>query len=388
MITSLIKQWNCRRYTPLLTAYCEEALDEHRMERVAAHIEECPQCQEEIASLMALSQTLRAYPPPVPELSTNLWARIQADIEAEAPREPVPQTPQQAPRTAPQPFPVLPHGSYRNGFQWTSFGSSFAGAGAVVAVVVFGVVLATQPLLKRAKTEQAFFAQPRAAESMVLNNPEPERSAADQVTIEIRSPLAQTTAQAAAIPMNPEKALTKADQKLTPARKPELATVRATYRARPAEQSRAIRTTSSDRIVSLSSLPVRRDSAAMAVASRGAAGKTAAGSSLSGAIKAVTVVAAPVAEARESEVRPQLRMASRPVPMGQPEVSRYSLSEDALSSLNDSERLAIDSTTEASGFRQVADASIAPRDVPAITSVSDVAVRFQARQILFSYGAR
>ena len=72
--------WTCKRYAALLAPYSENALSERDGARVRAHLDACPACRAEMATLREISTLLRAHKPPAPEPAADLWGRIQAEI--------------------------------------------------------------------------------------------------------------------------------------------------------------------------------------------------------------------------------------------------------------------------------------------------------------------
>lgn len=156
MWQEIIRKWNCRRFAPLLTAYAEGELDANRRGPVEAHLELCDDCQEQIALLAETGDLLRAHPPAVPELSTDLWARIQAEIDT----APAPAPTVTAPRPTKRPAPA--------GTAWRNFGTAFVGSGALVAAAVTGVLLTVQPLMRQEREAREADARKSAAENTMV----------------------------------------------------------------------------------------------------------------------------------------------------------------------------------------------------------------------------
>ena len=170
MLNRMIRNFNCRRYAPLLTAYVEGGLDSRRQNQIASHLTNCPSCREQVQELTDLGNLLRAHPPAVPTLSPDLWSRIQAEITVDMP------TPVPASR---EPVRARP-----GGFHWANFGLSFAGAGTVMAVVVAGVVFLFP--MKRHVTPPVSLAARPVTEQPGVSLPGDR----DAVNIEIRPPIA------------------------------------------------------------------------------------------------------------------------------------------------------------------------------------------------------
>jgi anti-sigma factor RsiW len=87
-------QINDKHVTELLNAYYDGELRGRKLDRVASHLEHCPECQQALAELDALSALLQSDP--LPQISTTpeqftaqVGLRLPRRTQAEAPRESV-----------------------------------------------------------------------------------------------------------------------------------------------------------------------------------------------------------------------------------------------------------------------------------------------------------
>lgn len=64
-----------------LAAYCGDDLDPRERRRVAAHLDECPSCREELAELETTVRLVKSLPPvePPPGLSGRIMARVREE---------------------------------------------------------------------------------------------------------------------------------------------------------------------------------------------------------------------------------------------------------------------------------------------------------------------
>lgn len=83
----------CSRYRGKLTAYASGVLPSREAERIASHLDRCPACWEELTAVMAMTDLLADVSPALPEVSSDLWTRLEARIQTEAPRAPRRETP-------------------------------------------------------------------------------------------------------------------------------------------------------------------------------------------------------------------------------------------------------------------------------------------------------
>ena len=87
-------QINGKHVTELLNAYHDGELRGRKLDRVASHLEHCPECQQALAELDALSALLQSDP--IPQISTTpeqfvaqVGLRLPRRTQAAAPRESV-----------------------------------------------------------------------------------------------------------------------------------------------------------------------------------------------------------------------------------------------------------------------------------------------------------
>ncbi len=320
MIQKYIQQLFCDRFAPLLTAYVEGGLNDKQRTKVTEHINTCAACRQEVEQLTELGKLLRANPPAVPLLKPDLWIRIQAEITAEPERplaQPVPQR---------QPVP---------GFQWSSFGVSFATAGTLVAAGVVGVVVLSQSLIHNAadtelpmkKSATTLAIAPADREPIVLTfrpvvKPGPEPAAKMAVV---------APAQPAATEIRPSQ----------PVRRAQVAIVHRYSR-------RSNRPVTVAAVPPTRSIPVPTKFHRVAMANKRE--------------QVDTLIAEPEAPALSVEtVETNSEVASKPVTVA----------------------MALPEPTEVGTM----DAVVAPREVPATGFVND-SVKLRARQILFVYSGR
>lgn len=73
-------------HLPRVHAYHDGELPSDQLTDFTAHLQSCPQCQLELASIQALSNHFRASPKPVPpaDLSASIMRRVEQDADPRA----------------------------------------------------------------------------------------------------------------------------------------------------------------------------------------------------------------------------------------------------------------------------------------------------------------